>query len=277
VRRGQSGRVAFLGGALAFVTAGCLPQAVTTEAQDIATTYRIFMLVAAVVALIVVGSATFAIIRYRRRDDDDTLPVQTRGNVAAEAIWTLLPALTVVGLFGLTFLTLTRVDPADADQGPGNGAEYAAIVEVTAFRWGWTFRYPDADVTISGIGAPGPEIHVPVGEPVLFRISSADVIHSFYVPHFLQKRDANPGRTNLLKVTIEESGTYRGQCAEFCGLYHHRMPFAVLAEPRADFDAWLSAQPRGTDPDIPVGSPLTSDAPAQPSASEAGQPAEPAP
>jgi cytochrome c oxidase subunit 2 len=258
-------------GVLAVSAAGCLPQSVTTEGHDIATTYRIFLLAAAVVAAIVLGSTTFAIFRYRasRRPD---LPVQTRGNVKAEAIWTLIPALTVVGLFALTVLTLLRVESTEATPG--------AEVEVSAFRWGWTFRYPADDVTVSGIGAPGPEIVVPVGEPVRFRLTSGDVIHSFFVPHFLQKRDANPGRENVFQVTIEEAGTYRGQCAEFCGLYHWRMPFAVRAVPRTEYDAWLAAQPRGgAAPSVPVGSPLASQpaAGASPGEAPVGPSAEPAP
>lgn len=249
-------RAPVAGAALAVALSGCLPQAVTSEGQDITTTYTIFVLVAVVVAAIVLGATTFALVRYRHRAGDP-LPVQTRGNVKAEAIWTLLPALTVVGLFVLTVLTMLRVDPP-ADAITGESGAGGVEVEVTGFRWGWTFRYPDADVSISGIGEPGPEIHVPVGEPILFRITGADVIHSFYVPAFLQKRDANPGRDNVMRVTIEEAGTYRGQCAEYCGLYHWRMPFAVVAESRGEFDAWLAAQPRGADPSVPIGSPIAS-------------------
>jgi cytochrome c oxidase subunit 2 len=120
---------------------------------------------------------------------------------------------------------------------------------------------------------------VPVGEPVRFRLTSGDVIHSFYVPHFLQKRDANPGRENVFQVTIEEAGTYRGQCAEFCGLYHWRMPFAVTAVPRAEYESWLAAQPRGgPGASVPAGSPFASQAPgdggASPAASEPAQPAD---
>lgn len=270
-RRGRL-RAVIATAALAVALSGCLPQAVTAEGQAITTTYTIFVLVAAVVAAVVLGSTTFALLRYRHRPGDP-LPVQTRGNVKAEAIWTLLPALTVVGLFVLTALTLLRVDPPpDAVTGDGDGG--GVEVEVTAFRWGWTFRYPDADVSISGIGEPGPEVHVPVGEPILFRITGADVIHSFFVPAFLQKRDANPGRDNVMKVTIEEAGTYRGQCAEYCGVYHWRMPFAVVAEPRAEFDAWLAAQPRGADPSVPVGSPIASQPGGSTPPSEGPQPVE---
>ncbi|HVL53728.1 MAG TPA: cytochrome c oxidase subunit II [Vitreimonas sp.] len=249
---------------VALLVAGCLPQPVTAEGRDITATYTIFLIAAAVVAAIVLGSTTWAIVRYRRGRVPD-LPVQTRGNVRAEAIWTFLPAVTVVGLFIVTVLTLVRIDSPDAAPG--------AEVEVSAFRWGWTFRYPEEDITVSGIGAPGPEIVVPVDEPVRFRISAADVIHSFYVPAFLQKRDANPGRENVMQVTIEEPGTYRGQCAEFCGLYHWRMPFAVRAVAREEYEAWLAEQPRGADPSVPVGSPLASDPGLSP-APTAGQPLE---
>ena len=236
---------------VALVVAGCLPASPTPEGREIARTYTIFVAAAVVVAAIVLGTTTFAVIRYRR-GRVHRLPRQTRGNVKAEAIWTFLPAVTVAALFAITVLTLVRVESTEATPG--------AEVEVTGYRWGWTFRYPDADVVVSGIGDPGPEIVVPVDEPVLFRITAADVIHSFFVPAFLQKRDANPGRINEMQVTIEEEGTYRGQCAEFCGLYHWRMPFAVTAVSRAEFDAWLAAQPKGIQPleSVPIGSPLAS-------------------
>jgi cytochrome c oxidase subunit 2 len=212
---------------------GCLPANVTAEGREIERTYLIFLAAAAVVAVIVLGSTTFAIVRYRRGRVRE-LPAQVRGNVRAEAIWTLLPALTVVGLFGITVLALVRVESTEATPG--------AEVEVSAFRWGWSFRYPEAGVTVSGLGEPGPEILVPVDEPIRFRLTSDDVIHSFYVPAFLQKRDVNPGRENVIQVTIEEPGTYRGQCAEFCGIYHWRMPFAVTAVERPAFEAWLAEQ-----------------------------------
>lgn len=251
--------------AVALLLGGCLPAGVTDEASQVQTLYLIFMAAAAVVAAIVLGLTTFAILRYRGRKD--VLPAQTRGNVRLEIVWTALPALTVAVLFGLTFLTMLQID-ADDEQ-PG-----ATEIVVIAYRWGWQFGYPEADVIVRGIGVPGPEVVVPVGEPVRFRISAADVIHSFYVPQFLVKRDANPGRENLLEVTVQEPGTYRGQCAEYCGLYHARMPFSVRAVPRAEFDAWLAAQPRGSQPpaSVPIGGPVVSQPGATPTASESGTP-----
>jgi cytochrome c oxidase subunit II len=87
---------------------------------------------------------------------------------------------------------------------------------------------------------------VPVGEPVRVTVASADVVHSFYVPQFLFKRDAVPGRESSFDFTVEDAGTYRGQCAEFCGIYHSRMPFTVRAVSRTDYDAWVSSQPKSS-------------------------------
>ena len=153
------------------------------------------------------------------------------------AILAGITALTIVALFGLTLVTLARVDSVEPVEA-GRGAE----IEVTAFRWGWSFTYPAEGITVSGFQAPGPEIVVPVGEPVTVRLKSADVVHSFYVPQFLFKRDLVPGRENVFQFTVEQAGSYGGQCAEFCGLYHSRMPFTVTAVDRPAYDAWLATQ-----------------------------------
>ena len=221
---------------LSLVAAACLPAPATTEARDVASLYTIFLAVAAVVAAIVIGLATWSIVRYRARGSQD-LPVQTHGNTRLEILWTVGPAVTVAALFGFTLVTLARVDKVETVE-PGRGAE----IEVTAFRWGWTFTYPAEGITVSGVQEPGPEVVVPVGEPITVRLNSADVVHSFYVPRFLFKRDVVPGRENVFQFTVEEPGSYGGQCAEFCGLYHARMPFTVRAEARADYEIWLAAQ-----------------------------------
>ena len=116
----------------------------------------------------------------------------------------------------------------------------ALIVGITAHMWWWEVRYRDPasgqEVTLAN------ELHLPVGRPVWLGLSSPDVIHSFWVPALGGKMDMVPGRVGHLMVQADEAGTWRGQCAEYCGEQHARMALHVLAKPAAEFDAWLAAQ-----------------------------------
>jgi cytochrome c oxidase subunit 2 len=214
--------------------AACVPAAATAEGRDIEALYRIFLGLGALVAGLVFFLATFAVVRYRRRPDDHELPDQTHGSTRLEAAWTAIPIVTVLALFGATLAVLQRTE--------ARAAEPAADVSVEAFRWGWTFSYANEDIEISGIGPAGPEVVVPAGQPVRFRMTSADVIHAFYVPQFLYKRDVIPGRETVFDVTIDEPGVYGGQCAEYCGIGHAAMPFTVRAVTPEDYAAWLAAE-----------------------------------
>jgi cytochrome c oxidase subunit 2 len=115
-------------------------------------------------------------------------------------------------------------------------------IRVTAFRWGWRFEYPTEGVRVEGVREPGPVVDVPVGETIHVSLVGNDVIHSFFVPQFLFKKDAIPGRVNEFAFTVDAPGTYRGQCAEFCGVYHSQMPFTIVGVSRPDYEAWLAAQ-----------------------------------
>ena len=216
------------------LVSACLPAAATAEGRAIGDLYLAFFAIALVVAGIVFGLTTFAILRYRSGRSDE-LPEQVRGSTKAEIVWTAIPILTIVGLFIGTLVVLNRVEARS--ERPG------AEIRVEAFRWGWQFSYPAEGVAVSGIGDPGPEAVVPVGEPVRVTLAAHDVVHAFYVPLFLFKRDAIPGRESSFEFTVEAPGTYRGQCAEFCGIYHSRMPFTIRAVSRADYEAWLASQP----------------------------------
>lgn len=219
--------------------AGCLPAPVTVEGRAIGELYFGFVVIAAGIAAVVFGLTTWAIVRHRARGRTD-LPVQTRGNVRLEIVWTAIPVVIVVGLFIATLGVLARLEPrATAPE---------TELRVEAFRWGWSFSYPADGITVTGIGADGPEAVVPVGRPIRLTLAARDVIHSFYVPVFLFKRDAVPGRESIFEFTVEEPGTYRGQCAEFCGVFHSRMPFSIRAVPEAEFASWLADQPRNPSP-----------------------------
>lgn len=217
-------------GALAIT--GCLPAGVTAQGRAVNELWNAFLIPAIVVAAIVWGLTTYAIVRYRRRGGTDTeLPPQFSEGRRLEIAWTVIPIVTVLVLFWLTLGALARID-TDTDGG--------IDVEITAFRWQWRIDYPADGVSIIGLPEAQAEMVVPVGEPVHVTLTSPDVIHSFYVPAFLFKRDATPGRPTEFEFTVEEAGAYRGQCAEFCGVGHAAMKLTVRAVSRADYDAWLA-------------------------------------
>ena len=224
-------------------------EVVTTEGIASAGLYLPIFMIAVVIFIIVEGLLLFSILRYRKRSTGDDLPKQTHGNNLLEVIWTAIPMVTVFVLFVISTNVLMNEVEAKSD-------EHAAVVDVEAFRFGWIFDYQDpqsldpetgtydpAGITVSGGGREGaPEMTLPVGEPVLIRLSAADVIHSWYVPAFFFKRDAIPGRVNEFELTIEKPGIYGGQCAEFCGLAHGDMYFSVNALEAAEYDAWVAEQ-----------------------------------
>jgi cytochrome c oxidase subunit II len=219
---------------LALVVAGCMPTPATTQGQDISDLYLVFVAGGIVVAGVVWGLVTFAILRYRRRDD--RLPAQTTGSLRIEAVWTLIPLATVLILFGLTVRTLAAVDTVE----PGG-----VNLHVTAFRWQWQAAYPDSGVTVIGTGSQPPEIVLPVDSPIHVTLESLDVNHAWFVPQFLFKRDAIPGRPTLFDLRITAAGTYPGACAEFCGIGHDDMLFTIKAVSKADFQAWLADHAAG--------------------------------
>lgn len=139
-----------------------------------------------------------------------------------------LPVVVLVPLFAWVVVLVERLEA-------GAGSD-AVTVEVTGHQFWWEARYRDLGVVTAN------ELHVPVGREVRFVLSSADVIHSFWVPNVAGKRDLVPGEVTELVVTVDEPGVYRGFCAEFCGVQHARMQLLVIAEAPDDFDAWAAAQ-----------------------------------
>lgn len=231
--------------------AGCgmiPPEPETEAARDVFNLFNIVLVMGTVVFIGVEGFIIYAIFRYRRRDD--RLPEQLHGNTLVEIIWTAIPTVIVLVLFVLSIITLTRVEARAANPN--------VDIEVTGFQWQWQFRYldddndPTNDVTIVGSPAEPPVMVVPVGQSVHLTLTSSDVIHSFYVPHFLIKRDLFPQTgdqpNNELEFTVTQEGTYSGQCAEFCGDLHARMTFSVEALTPADYQTWLAARKAGETP-----------------------------
>jgi cytochrome c oxidase subunit 2 len=224
---------------LVLLLGACVPAPVTDRARDVASLYGIFMAAAAVVFVIVTGLIGWSIIRYRATADNGD-PAQFHTNVPMEVVWWALPTLLVIGLFVVSAQVLANVD-RKADPS-------ALTVKVEGFQWQWRFSYPASGVVLTGEPGDPPQVVLPVGREIEFVLTSPDVIHSFYVPRFLIKRDAIPGITNRIALTIDQAGIYSGQCAEFCGLLHADMRFSIRAVSPADFDAWLKQQAASASP-----------------------------
>ncbi len=179
--------------------------------------------------MVFVIAATVRGTRRAGRGDEETPQGRLTSAVSAAA------ALTVIVLFGLLVASVWTSRSVSAF-----GASSAVSISVTGHQWWWQVEYEDAipqrRVTTAN------EIHVPVGRPIVIKVKSSDVIHSFWVPNLLGKRDLIPGYTTAVWFQADRAGIFRGKCAEFCGLRHAHMAFDVVAEPETSFLAWLDAQ-----------------------------------
>jgi len=238
------------------------PGAVTAEAHEISGLYDIVFAFAVGIFVVVEALSVWSVIRYRRRPTDTELPAQTHGNNVVEIIWTLIPTAIVLFLFVISWQTLNRVQTVSAQPD--------IRIHAIAGQFAWQFEYLDASGTKvatqlapvynADTGAGG--MAVPVGRSVQVTLDSPDVIHAFYVPRFLFKRDVVPGQTNTFEFTVDEAEArqiFRGQCAELCGTGHRTMLFDVIALSPADYDGWLSgliAKSNATPEPVPSGSPV---------------------
>lgn len=221
----------------ALVLTGCqLPsfgayRGATSQGQDAFKLWQGFFIAGAAVFLLVFGLILWSVIRYRRRTE--TIPNQTQYHTLFEIVYTVVPIIFVLILFAFTFVTENEVDAVTSKQ---------LTVNVTAFQWGWKFQYPGYDVQVLGVETEDPAMVLPANETVRIYLRSADVIHGFYVPQFNFSRYAQPGVTNEFNLNILHTGTYRGQCTQFCGLYHSLMFFQVKAVTPAQFKTWVQQQ-----------------------------------
>ncbi|MGZ8579179.1 MAG: cytochrome c oxidase subunit II [Actinomycetota bacterium] len=214
-----------------------MPRGATEQGEATFELWQTFLLFAIPIAALVYGLIAWSLIRYRRREDDDpeAQGEQFREHRGLEIVYTAVPIVIVVVLFTLAVRTGNTVDAVADDPD--------LRVEVEAYAWGWRFVYPAEGVEVvsppSGEGVTGPEMVLPLGATVRIVLTSNDVIHSFWVPDFLYKHDAIPGRTFEFDVTPTELGTYAGECAEFCGLNHAYMTFSVRVVEPSEFQAWM--------------------------------------
>jgi len=213
---------------------GAVPDLITEQADTAAEVWKIFLIIAVAVFALILLLVLYIVIRFRRRSD--AMPQQTHYRIPIEIAYTLVPFLLVIGLFVITVNSINSIEAKAADPD--------LEVHILGSQWQWQFTYPESGVVVGGDDTPRPVLVLPAGQSVRFELTSADVIHSFWVPGFLFKRDVIPGSPTSFDVDMKQTkGTWEsGVCAEFCGLYHDRMDFAVSVVSPEDFEEWLAEQ-----------------------------------
>ena len=234
----------FLSGCSSDVQKGWLP----TERDTTNHTGRIMDLwvnswiAALAVGILTWGLILWCIIAYRRRKNETGYPRQLSYNLPLEIFYTAIPLFMVLVLFFFTDRDIRALDARVDDPD--------VIVDVRGKQWAWDFNYGKEDKYYSGVQVyldgeeksqdEFPTLYLPVNKSVELQLNSRDVIHSFWVPAFLQKRDMIPGRTNYITLTPQQEGTFEGKCAELCGEYHSEMLFNVKVVSEAEYEAYLA-------------------------------------
>ncbi|HEX5819904.1 MAG TPA: cytochrome c oxidase subunit II [Gemmatimonadales bacterium] len=207
------------------------------DARQIFTVGTAFFAIALVTYLVVNAVLVRALLRRRRAElpeVPDVAPAaegeRRLGGHVRNA--TILTAVILAIYVGVTWAVEASVTETTR--------ESPVRIQVVGRQWWWEMRYQDSVPSQTFITAN--ELHLPVGRPVLFTLQSEDVIHSFWIPALQGKKDLVPGKLNTVAFTPRETGTFRGQCAEFCGHQHAHMAFDVVVESPEAFDAWAAAQ-----------------------------------
>ena len=229
-------------------------------ADDVQSLYILVFWLALVVFVGVQFAIVYIALRFRRARPSRQRPPQVHGNKRLEIAWTVIPAVVLLVILIPTITTLYDHDAAAQD---GD-----LVIDVYGKQWWWEVHYgEDKGQGSEDLGIiTANEIHIPVGENVVFNLRTNNVIHSFWVPRLSGKMDLMPGHVNKLSITAQEPGVYYGECAEFCGSQHAWMRFTVVVHPEAEFYAWVNAQRAGnpgtTNPDaeLPEGVALAPEA-----------------
>ena len=245
---------------VAAVLSGCTQQqlrgflpgeaGITNHTDDVTGLWVTSWIILILVGVLVWGLILWTAVVYRRRKGQTGLPVQLRYNMPIEIFYTVVPLILVLGFFAFTARDQARIETPTANPD----------VEIQVFgkRWAWDLNYlnegPDGKgVYTSGMQAQETDntpfidydqlavLYLPVGKTVALDIESRDVVHSFWVPDFLYKKDMIPGKSNHMYFTPLKEGTYMGKCAELCGEYHSLMLFQVKVVSVAEYEAYIQS------------------------------------
>lgn len=252
---GRSQRLAVIAGTSALLLSGCsaeelklgyLPteRGLTDKVNSVIDLWNGSWIGALAVGVFVWILMIVAMVVFRRRHADDPLPKQMAYNVPLEVVYTVAPILAIAVMFNYNTKSVNLME---------NSPEEPEVrIQAVGKQWAWDFNYLDEDVyeTTTQLDIDQardleegelPTLYLPVNKTVEITLNSRDVIHSFWVPAFLYKKDMIPGVTNTWKFKPQKEGTYAGKCAELCGQYHASMLFQVKVVSDSEYDKQMSA------------------------------------
>lgn len=225
-----------------------MPKGVTPLSKDMYDLHMIAIAVCAVIGIVVFGIMIYSLIHHRK--SRGYKPASFHDNTRLEIIWSIIPFLILVGLAIPATQVLSRLE---------NSTDSDVTIKVVGYQWRWEYQYLDQGISFfSNLSTPYAQIEnrepkgpwyllevdkpvvVPIHKKIRFLVTSADVVHSWWVPDLGVKRDAIPGFMHEAWAIIEKPGIYRGQCAELCGVNHGFMPIEVHAVTQAEFDQWVA-------------------------------------
>ncbi|EOD81776.1 Cytochrome c oxidase polypeptide II [Grimontia indica] len=225
-----------------------LTPGVTEISEKVYGLHMTILWICVAIGVVVFGVMFWSIIHHRK--SKGAVAANFHESTKVEILWTLIPFLILIGMaVPATKVLLAMEDPSDSE----------LTIQVTGSQWKWHYRYFDHEVEFFSLLATSAAqidgesakrdtyllevdrpLVVPIGKKVRFLITSEDVIHSWWVPDFAVKKDANPGFINEAWTRIDKPGIYRGQCAELCGKDHGFMPIVVIAKPVDEFETWVT-------------------------------------
>jgi len=235
------------------------PEGITPQAESMRQLWTWSVIAALAVGVLVWGLMFWTVTFHRKKAGSPEFPRQTQYNLPLEVIYTVVPFIAIAVLFYFTVITQNKVTDIKANPD--------VKVDVTAFQWNWEFSYPDVQapngkpVSTIGSSTEVPVLVLPTGKRVQFSLTAKDVIHSFWVPEFLFKRDVfpypdkNDTQKEFQLSSIDRQGAFVGRCAEMCGTYHSTMNFEIRAVSPELYQSYLALRQKAN----PVtGAPYTS-------------------
>lgn len=224
----------FVAGCESFNTPMSTIHVVTDLGRDINRVYLITTVVTCIIGVAIAVLTVVTIRKFRERPGDTHIPKQVHGNTFLELLWSIIPCILLLFIAIPTWEVIFKYREDRVPEG-------AYVIEAIGHQWWWEFKYPDTGVITAN------EVHIPENTLVHFKVQSADVLHSFWVPKFGGKIDAVPGVINNIYYTTPAASkdggdVYQGQCVELCGLSHAIMRFQAVVHKTDEFGRWMEAQ-----------------------------------